>query len=302
MVATVHITDVAALPLAPKNPLPYRQLLHAFRVFHTGQEIVRDAGGPVTRVSFGPKWLVPPAVVATSAQAARDVLGRKDTSVDKHIVHREMRQLLEDNLFDLMHERWLPRILMRSSRRTSTASWRQSESPICVMWSCSAALAPKSRAGGLLPQGPRVAGSERQNDANSADAPANARFSRRPWCAAPAPRRSTPVPAEARRSRVQHGMGVEVVVVEVPQTHRRPHATRCSRRSAVVSAVGGTVHPGVTRAQARSPEWACSGLRRDRCHGNFDALSVLPMQRVGFDPYCGDGRENLGRPDWDHRR
>src|SRR5262245_16344164 len=78
MVATVQVTDVAALPLAPKNPLPFRQRLHAVRVFHTGQEALRDAGGPVTRVSFGPKWLVPPVVVATSPQAARDVLGHKD--------------------------------------------------------------------------------------------------------------------------------------------------------------------------------------------------------------------------------
>jgi cytochrome P450 len=109
MVATAQITDVAALPLAPKNPLPYRQQLHALRVFHTGQETVRDAGGPVTRIVFGPKWLLPPVVVATSPKAARDVLGHKDAAVDKHIVHREMRQLLGENLFDLMHEKWLPR-------------------------------------------------------------------------------------------------------------------------------------------------------------------------------------------------
>ena len=70
---------------------------------------MRDAGGPVTRVSFGPKWLFPPVVVATSPKAARDVLGRKDAFVDKHIIHREMRQLLGENLFDLMHEKWLPR-------------------------------------------------------------------------------------------------------------------------------------------------------------------------------------------------
>ena len=107
--ATVQITDVAALPLAPKNPLPYPQRLRALREFHTGQERVRDAGGPVTRVSFGPKWLFPPVVVATSPKAARDVLGRKDAFVDKHIIHREMRQLLGENLFDLMHEKWLPR-------------------------------------------------------------------------------------------------------------------------------------------------------------------------------------------------
>ena len=109
MGATVQITDVAALPLAPKNPLPYRQRLRALRVFHTGQETLRDAGGPVTRVSFGPKCLFPPAVIATSPKAARDVLGHKDAVVDKHIIHREMRQLLGENLFDLMHENWLPR-------------------------------------------------------------------------------------------------------------------------------------------------------------------------------------------------
>jgi cytochrome P450 len=103
------VTDVTVLPLAPKNPLPYRQRLHALRAFHTGQEMVRDAGGPVTRVTFGPKWLIPPVVLATSPKAARDVLGRKDAFVDKHIIHREMRQLLGENLFDLMYERWLPR-------------------------------------------------------------------------------------------------------------------------------------------------------------------------------------------------
>ena len=109
LIATAQITDVAALPLAPKNPLPYRQRLQALRVFHTGQERVRDAGGPVTRVTFGPKWLFPPVVVATSPTAARDVLGRNDAFVEKHIIHREMRQLLGENLFDLMHEKWLPR-------------------------------------------------------------------------------------------------------------------------------------------------------------------------------------------------
>ncbi|MBY0389070.1 MAG: cytochrome P450 [Mycobacterium pseudokansasii] len=107
--ATLPSTDLAALPLAPKTPLPFRQQLYALRVFHTGQETLRAAGGPVTRMSFGPKWLFPPVVVATSPKAARDVLGRKDASVDKHIIHREMRQLLGENLFDLMHEKWLPR-------------------------------------------------------------------------------------------------------------------------------------------------------------------------------------------------
>ena len=110
MIATAQITDVAALPLAPKNPLPYRQRLHALRVFHTGQEMVRDAGGPVTRVSLRPEVAVPAGGgghvtdrrPATSSDA-------KTRFVDKHIIHREMRQLLGENLFDLMHEQWLPR-------------------------------------------------------------------------------------------------------------------------------------------------------------------------------------------------
>jgi hypothetical protein len=46
---------------------------------------LRDAGGPVTRVSLGPKWLFPPVVVATSPQAARDILGRRDRAVRRVI-------------------------------------------------------------------------------------------------------------------------------------------------------------------------------------------------------------------------
>ena len=44
--------DVSSLPLAPKNPLPYRQRLAAVRSFHTGMDKLRDAGGLVTRVSL----------------------------------------------------------------------------------------------------------------------------------------------------------------------------------------------------------------------------------------------------------
>lgn len=101
--------DVASLPLPPRNPLPWRQRLRALRVFHTGQEMLRDTGGPVTSVGVGPKRLVPPMVLATSPAAIRDVLGRTDAFVDKMSVHAEMRHLLGDNMFDLPHEPWLPR-------------------------------------------------------------------------------------------------------------------------------------------------------------------------------------------------
>ena len=109
MVVTVEKDDVGALPLAPKNPLSYRQRLKALRAFHTGTETLRDAGGPVTRFSLGPRWLMPPVVVATSPKGGRDILGRTDAFIEKTVVHSEMRHLLGGNLFDLTHEPWLPR-------------------------------------------------------------------------------------------------------------------------------------------------------------------------------------------------
>jgi cytochrome P450 len=52
---------------------------------------------------------MPPIVVATSPQGARDVLGRSGEHIDKARIHHEMRHLLGPNLFDLTHEPWLPR-------------------------------------------------------------------------------------------------------------------------------------------------------------------------------------------------
>lgn len=109
MTATVDNADVSALPLAPMNPLPYLQKLRAVRALHTGVDELRDAGGPVTRLSLGPRWLMPPMVVTTSPQGIRDVLGRKDGVIEKTVIHHEMRRLLGGNLFDLVHEEWLPR-------------------------------------------------------------------------------------------------------------------------------------------------------------------------------------------------
>lgn len=109
MVATDEVPDVNSLPLAPKNPLPYRDLVKAVRVFHTGQIRLRDAGGPVTRVELGPKWVVPPIVLVTSPNGIRDVLGRKDAFAERCLVHEEVRQLAGDSLFVLPTEAWRPR-------------------------------------------------------------------------------------------------------------------------------------------------------------------------------------------------
>jgi cytochrome P450 len=108
MVETVERADVSALPLAPKSPLGYRRRVAAMRAVHTGAEELRDAGGPVTQVSLGPRWLMPRLVIVTSPQGHRDVLG-SGAVTDKTRTHAEMRHLIGSNLFDLTHGPWLPR-------------------------------------------------------------------------------------------------------------------------------------------------------------------------------------------------
>lgn len=101
--------DVSALPLVPKNPLPIRQLAKLVRRLDTGQEVIRDAGGPVTRIQFGPKKLMPPIVAVMSPDAIRDVLGRGDASSDRCVIHDEVRNMAGDSLFVLPNEQWRPR-------------------------------------------------------------------------------------------------------------------------------------------------------------------------------------------------
>jgi cytochrome P450 len=106
---TTDTVDVSALPLAPKNPLALWQLVKLVRTLDTGQEVIRDAGGPVTRIKFGPKWLVPQIVAVTSPDSIRDVLGRTDALSERCIIHEEVRHMAGDSLFVLPTESWLPR-------------------------------------------------------------------------------------------------------------------------------------------------------------------------------------------------
>jgi cytochrome P450 len=106
---TTETLDVGALPLAPKNPLPLWQLVKLVRALDTGQELIRDAGGPITRLKFGPKWLFPPLVAVTSPDGIRDVLGRNDAYSERCIIHEEVRHMAGDSLFVLPNMRWLPR-------------------------------------------------------------------------------------------------------------------------------------------------------------------------------------------------
>lgn len=106
----VETIEIAALPLAPRNPLPYLQQVKAARAIHTGFETLRNAGGPVTRCSLAPRWMMPTMVVVTSPKGARDVIGRPDAFCDKTLpVFEELRRVMGSNLFDLAHDAWLPR-------------------------------------------------------------------------------------------------------------------------------------------------------------------------------------------------
>ncbi|MBN3512537.1 cytochrome P450 [Mycolicibacterium nivoides] len=104
-------TAAATLPLAPRNPLSYRQTIKSMRSFIEGHQRLRDAGGPVSRMVLGPRWLIPPVLLVTSPQGARDVLGRRDSVADRGTAINmvELRRLMGGNLLNLPHERWLPR-------------------------------------------------------------------------------------------------------------------------------------------------------------------------------------------------
>ncbi len=101
--------DVGSLPLVPRNPLPLAQRLKAVRGYHFGQQLLRESGGSVTRVTLGPKWLTPPIVFVMSPSGARDVLARNNDWCDRTAVHHQMRLLLGDNLADLPNKPWLSR-------------------------------------------------------------------------------------------------------------------------------------------------------------------------------------------------
>ncbi|MGA8328787.1 MAG: cytochrome P450 [Mycobacterium sp.] len=111
MSGTLESVDVAKLPLAPKNPMPYQQQLRAVRSLIDGHQELLDAGGPITRIVLGPKWLFPTAVLIASPQGARDVLGRNDEIADRGETTTavEMRRLMGGNLLVLPHQQWLPR-------------------------------------------------------------------------------------------------------------------------------------------------------------------------------------------------
>jgi cytochrome P450 len=111
MVEILEKPEVGALMLAPRNPLPYRRQLKAVRSYIDGVQELVDAGGPITRIVLGPKWLMPNVVLIASPQGAHDVLGRTDEVADRGRarIMVEMHALMGGNLLNLPHQRWLPR-------------------------------------------------------------------------------------------------------------------------------------------------------------------------------------------------
>jgi cytochrome P450 len=108
---SVTTSPTRSMPLAPRNPLPYRTRFTAARAFTDGQVALHEAGGPVTRVVLGPKSLAPPMVFVASPQGIHDVLGRTDEAAERgdgpHMI--ELRRLMGDNLLSLTYRNWLPR-------------------------------------------------------------------------------------------------------------------------------------------------------------------------------------------------
>ena len=63
MAEMLENTEVRALRLPPKNPLPFWRQLKAVRSYIDGCQELLDAGGPITRLVLGPKWLLPNVVL-----------------------------------------------------------------------------------------------------------------------------------------------------------------------------------------------------------------------------------------------
>jgi len=133
-------TNVGALPLVPKNPIPLRRLVKLVRTLDIGQEAIRDAGGPISRITFGPKWLVRPIVAVTSPDGIRDVLSRTDALSERCIIHDEVRNMAGDSLFVLPTLSWQPRkralqpVFTKHSVRNFSGQMSRAAESFVVRW------------------------------------------------------------------------------------------------------------------------------------------------------------------------
>ncbi|PIB78571.1 cytochrome P450 [Mycobacterium celatum] len=105
---TIRTPDVATSVLALSNSLPYP--LRATTKFDTGIELLRKAGGPLTRLALARRWDMSHLVVICSPEGARDILGRNDENAERGMtpISWELRKLVGDNLLVVPHREWLP--------------------------------------------------------------------------------------------------------------------------------------------------------------------------------------------------
>jgi cytochrome P450 len=101
--------DLRHVPLPPKAPLTLRSRIKALQEFHVGAEILRDAGGPVTMVTVGPRGITPAFAMVTSPQGARDVLGGTSEAIDKEMIVHIQSRLFGANVFNMPYATWKPR-------------------------------------------------------------------------------------------------------------------------------------------------------------------------------------------------
>jgi cytochrome P450 len=90
---------------------------------------------------LGPKWLIPPIVLATSPDSIRDIVSVRDGSIDKtSTVATELRRLLGANLFVLPHQEWLPRrrtlqpVFTRQRVHQFGGHMAEAADMVCSMW------------------------------------------------------------------------------------------------------------------------------------------------------------------------
>ena len=99
----------SALPLAPKNPLPIRQLAEGgAKSRHRAGSAARRRRARHADSSSARSGLFPPVVAVISPNGIRDVLGRNDAFAERCVIHDEVRHMAGDSLFVLPNEQWLP--------------------------------------------------------------------------------------------------------------------------------------------------------------------------------------------------
>lgn len=97
-------------PSPPRSTVPYLRLLRDIgKLTHVYEEL-RDTTGPVTAVKLAPRQVLPPLMVVTSPEGARQVLGGQYGAFDKDArLFVEARRLFRANVLDVTHGAWQPR-------------------------------------------------------------------------------------------------------------------------------------------------------------------------------------------------